>query len=118
MACILNLLFLRETRSDILLSRRAARLTKETGVLHVCRGYDTKKTGLRVIAISCLRPMSTSNLSHPVLGLMEGFLVTEPIVSVTRNPSISPSTGCDRFDVLIGRKQEIAITRKPVFFVS
>lgn len=81
MACILNLLFLRETRSDILLSRRAARLTKETGVLHVCRGYDTKKTGLRVIAISCLRPMSTSNLSHPVLGLMEGFLVTEPIVS-------------------------------------
>lgn len=58
MACILNLLFLRETRSDILLSRRARRLTKETGILHLPRGYDTKKTGLGVVAISCLRPMS------------------------------------------------------------
>lgn len=59
LACVVNLLFLRETRSDILLSRRAKELTKTTGTKHVARGQEVKKGGvLAILAVSCLRPVS------------------------------------------------------------
>ncbi|KAK1922845.1 major facilitator superfamily domain-containing protein [Papiliotrema laurentii] len=65
--CVLNVLFVRETRIDNLLEKRARELTKKTGIKHVCRGAASKKQGFEVLATSCLRPLK--------------FLVTEPIVS-------------------------------------
>ena len=59
LACVGNLLFLRETRSDILLSRRARAMTESTGIKHIARGQEVKKGGvIAVLAVSCLRPVS------------------------------------------------------------
>jgi hypothetical protein len=56
--CVLNVLFVRETRIDNLLEKRARELTKKTGIKHVCRGAASKKQGFEVLATSCLRPLS------------------------------------------------------------
>ena len=59
LACVGNLLFLRETRSDILLSRRARAMTESTGIKHIARGQEVKKGGvIAVLAVSCLSPVS------------------------------------------------------------
>ena len=59
LACVGNLLFLRETRSDILLSRRARAMTESTGIKYIARGQEVKKGGvIAVLAVSCLRPVS------------------------------------------------------------
>ncbi|KAK8843471.1 hypothetical protein IAR55_007128 [Kwoniella newhampshirensis] len=64
---ILNAIVLRETRSDVLLSRRAKNLTKKTGIKHVCAA-DLQKTDFMVVMrVSLVRPLQ--------------YLFTEPIVS-------------------------------------
>lgn len=58
--CIL----LSETRSDVLLARRAARLTRATGVLHVAPGKEGRQDSLLVkIRVSCVRPIRESQSS-------------------------------------------------------
>ncbi|KAI9636527.1 MSF transporter [Dioszegia hungarica] len=66
-SCVLNLIVLRETRSDVLLSRRARRLTKESGKLHLCAADISRQSFWTVMSISLVRPLQ--------------YLVTEPIVS-------------------------------------
>ena len=52
----LNLWLLRETRADVMLSRRARKLTSETGIRHICAG-DLEKTSLAVLMrVSLIRP--------------------------------------------------------------
>ncbi len=58
--------FLRETRADVLLARRAARRTKETGVLHVPPNVSHESMAHK-IKVSCVRPIQ--------------FMFTEPIVT-------------------------------------
>jgi hypothetical protein len=60
------LFILQETRGTVLLSRRARRLTKETGKLHRCRADDER---------SSFGVMLTTSLTRPFL-----YLTTEPIV--------------------------------------
>ncbi|WVQ94773.1 hypothetical protein IAU59_001855 [Kwoniella sp. CBS 9459] len=63
----LNLLVLRETRSDVLLSRRAKKLTAETGKKHLCAADLQKKSITSILSVSLVRPLQ--------------FLFTEPIVT-------------------------------------
>ena len=60
------LFILQETRGTVLLSRRARRLTKETGKLHRCRADDER---------SSFGVMLSTSLTRPFL-----YLTTEPIV--------------------------------------
>ncbi|ORX38933.1 major facilitator superfamily domain-containing protein [Kockovaella imperatae] len=63
----LNVLFLRETRADVLLSRRAKQITQETGIRHLCTS-DLERTSLTTLMrVSLVRPFQ--------------FLFTEPIVT-------------------------------------
>ncbi|PWN39364.1 MFS general substrate transporter [Ceraceosorus guamensis] len=57
---------LRETRGPVLLSRKAKRLTRETGKLHRCRADDERSSFWTAVKISLCRPAV--------------WLVTEPIV--------------------------------------
>lgn len=59
-------LFLRETRADVLLARRAATLTAQTGTLHVPPNVSHESLAHK-IKVSCVRPIQ--------------FMVTEPIVT-------------------------------------
>lgn len=58
---LLNILVLRETRGDVLLSRRAKRLTKETGVKHMCAAELQKKSFKTLFTITAIRPFRTSS---------------------------------------------------------
>jgi hypothetical protein len=51
-----NLFFLRETRGDVLLSRRAKRLTKITGKRHCCASDLQKKSFTNLLRVSLVRP--------------------------------------------------------------
>ncbi|KAL7419186.1 hypothetical protein Q5752_006023 [Cryptotrichosporon argae] len=64
---VLNALVLRETRADVLLSRRARRLTKATGVRHVAAADLQRRSVLDMIRVSTVRPLQ--------------YLITEPIVT-------------------------------------
>lgn len=64
---VLMVIFLRETRGPVLLSRRARRLTKETGKLHRCSADDERTSFWTAVKIS---------LSRPAV-----WLFTEPIVA-------------------------------------
>ncbi|WOO81607.1 Efflux pump radE [Vanrija pseudolonga] len=64
---LINIVCLRETRADVLLARKAARLTKQTGVPHVARSFGPKKSMLEMLTITAIRPLK--------------YLVTEPIVT-------------------------------------
>jgi MFS family permease len=66
---VINALLLRETRANTLLTRRARRLTKDTGIKHVARSdLERKHQSLaQQLRITAVRPLK--------------FLVTEPIVS-------------------------------------
>ncbi|GMK57937.1 hypothetical protein CspeluHIS016_0407710 [Cutaneotrichosporon spelunceum] len=68
-SCVINAFFLRETRANTLLTRRARRLTKETGIKHVASSDLERKQQslLRQLKVTAIRPLK--------------FLVTEPIVS-------------------------------------
>lgn len=83
----MNLLFLRETRGDVLLSRRAKRLTKLTGRRHYCASDLQKKSFMNVLRVSLVRPFGKSQphpSGHSVMRLIWGYKVylsTEPIVT-------------------------------------
>ncbi|WWC73319.1 uncharacterized protein I206_107286 [Kwoniella pini CBS 10737] len=64
---ILNAIVLRETRADVLLSRRAKKLTKKTGKKHLCAADLQKTSFLTMMRISLIRPFQ--------------YLITEPIVT-------------------------------------
>jgi len=53
---ILNICFLRETREDVLLSRRAKRLTKQTGQRHICASDLQHKDFFTTLRVSLVRP--------------------------------------------------------------
>ncbi|TXT06467.1 uncharacterized protein COLE_05798 [Cutaneotrichosporon oleaginosum] len=63
----LNAALLRETRGDVLLSRRAQKLTRETGVRHMAAAETQKKSLRQMITVSAIRPLQ--------------YLLTEPIVT-------------------------------------
>lgn len=56
---ILNILFLRETREDVLLSRRAKRLTKQTGRKHICASDLQTRSFFTTLRVSLVRPFGT-----------------------------------------------------------
>jgi hypothetical protein len=56
---ILNICFLRETREDVLLSRRAKRLTKQTGQKHICASDLQHKSFFTTLRVSLVRPFGT-----------------------------------------------------------
>jgi hypothetical protein len=53
---LINALFLRETREDVLLSRRAKRLTKQTGRKHVCASDLQTRSFFMTLRVSLVRP--------------------------------------------------------------
>ncbi|CBQ72971.1 related to TPO1-Vacuolar polyamine-H+ antiporter [Sporisorium reilianum SRZ2] len=67
---------LRETRGPVLLSRRAKRLTRETGRVHRCRADDERQSFLVMVKVSLFRPMQYLILEPVVLSfsLWIGFL--------------------------------------------
>jgi MFS family permease len=58
-SCILNAIVLRETRGDVLLSRKARALTKQTGRLHVCRADLERHSMYTLLTVSIVRPIRT-----------------------------------------------------------
>lgn len=81
----LNLALLKETRGSVLLQRRAKRLTKKTGVKHLCASQLEKKTLLEMVKGSAIRPLrelQKGSCFQP-RGLLSSaeYLFTEPIVS-------------------------------------
>jgi hypothetical protein len=56
-ACALNALFLRETRADVLLAKRAAKLTRDTGRLHVAASSVQDRKLTQMIRTSVMRPL-------------------------------------------------------------
>ena len=57
LSCLLNFAILRETRSDVLLARRAKRMTKETGKRHLCATDLQRKVAFfDSLRISLVRP--------------------------------------------------------------
>ena len=60
-------LFLHETRGPVLLSRRAQKLTKETGKLHRCRADDERQSFLVMVKVSLMRPLQYILLEPVVL---------------------------------------------------
>jgi len=65
---LVNALLLRETRADKILSRRAKRLTRETGVRHVRKADLIHKSFVAMLRVTAVRPLQ--------------YLFTEPIVTV------------------------------------
>jgi hypothetical protein len=57
---ILNIFFLRETREDVLLSRRAKRLTKQTGTKHICASDLQHRSFFTTLRVSLVRPFGES----------------------------------------------------------
>jgi hypothetical protein len=79
---ILNICFLRETREDVLLSRRAKKLTKQTGQKHICASDLQHRSFFKTLKVSVVRPfgmlfiMRAESVTDPVV-----YLATEPIVT-------------------------------------
>lgn len=61
-SCVLNAIVLRETRGDVLLLRRAIRLTRETGRRHATAAELQKKDFLTLMKVSLIRPFRASIL--------------------------------------------------------
>ena len=53
---MLNICFLRETREDVLLSRRAKKLTKQTGQKHICASDLQHRSFFATLRVSVVRP--------------------------------------------------------------
>lgn len=75
----MNAAILRETRADKILSRRAKRLTKCTGVLHLCRADMQHKDKLSLLRATAIRPLRTLYAGNRAN--MGEYLCTEPIVT-------------------------------------
>ncbi|GAA5903831.1 hypothetical protein JCM6882_001327 [Rhodosporidiobolus microsporus] len=67
-SCILVALFLPETRGELILSKRATALTKETGNQHYIRGAQRVESFAEAVKISSTRPLL--------------YLFTEPVVTL------------------------------------
>lgn len=61
---VLNLCLLRETRGDVLLSRRARRLTKTTGRKHCCASDLQRKSVVSILRVSLVRPFGRRPLTR------------------------------------------------------
>jgi hypothetical protein len=79
---LFNFLVLKETRADVLLARKAARLTKETGRKHIAPGQVNRKRWTDMLRGSAIRPLRKypSRIPRPQLTHAE-YLITEPIVT-------------------------------------
>ncbi|BGP13809.1 hypothetical protein JCM10213v2_001747 [Rhodosporidiobolus nylandii] len=64
---VLCLFFFPEPRADVILAKRCARLTKETGRAHYVDGGEQFEGWVEALKVSCLRPLT--------------YLFTEPIVA-------------------------------------
>jgi hypothetical protein len=82
---LLNILFLRETREDVLLSRRAKRLTKQTGRKHICASDLQQRSFFTTLRVSLVRPFGKScwTLGYMMQNQADVivYLATEPIVT-------------------------------------
>lgn len=67
LSVLVNGIFLRETRGDVLLARRAKKMTKESGRRHIAAAEMQKQTIKQLLTVSAIRPMQ--------------YLLTEPIVT-------------------------------------
>ncbi|EPQ30522.1 uncharacterized protein PFL1_02048 [Pseudozyma flocculosa PF-1] len=94
-ACMV--LFMKETRGPVLLSRRARRLTKETGKLHRCRADDERLSVAIMIRISLVRPFQYLLLEPTVLSfsLWIGFLWGLIFISLEAVPIVFAEYGWD-----------------------
>lgn len=54
---IFNIFFMRETRADVLLSWRAKKMTKETGIKHIAAADLEKTDMITLIKVSLIRPL-------------------------------------------------------------
>jgi len=68
---VLNICFLRETREDVLLSRRAKKLTKQTGQKHICASDLQQKSFFATLRVSVVRPFGRY-IFLPVRSATEG----------------------------------------------
>ncbi|GAA6017150.1 hypothetical protein JCM10207_002552 [Rhodosporidiobolus poonsookiae] len=67
-SCLLVILFLPETRGELILSKRADALTKETGEQHYIRGGDRFDGFLEKVKVSSTRPLVYLATEPAVLG--------------------------------------------------
>lgn len=86
---------LKETRGPVLLSRRAKKLTKETGRLHKCRADDERLSFLIMVKVSLFRPMQYLILEPVVLSfsLWIGFLWGIIFISLEAIPIVFAEYG-------------------------
>lgn len=92
---ILMWIVLKETRGPVLLSRRAKKLTKETGRLHKCRADDERQSFLIMVKVSLFRPMQYLILEPVVLSfsLWIGFLWGIIFISLEAVPIVFSGYG-------------------------
>lgn len=57
LSVLLQFATLKETRADVLLSRRARRLTQRTGIKHICPTDLQKKSLSTMLKVSAIRPL-------------------------------------------------------------
>lgn len=57
---------LNETRADVLLAKRARRLTKETGVDHACAAELGRRSLGEMLRVSCWRPLREYSFHCPL----------------------------------------------------
>lgn len=89
------LLVLKETRGPVLLSRRAKKLTEQTGRLHKCRADDERPSFAVMVKVSLFRPMQYL-LFEPVVtsfALWIGFLWGIIFISLEAIPIVFASYG-------------------------
>ncbi|EST05600.1 Major facilitator superfamily [Kalmanozyma brasiliensis GHG001] len=88
-------LVLKETRGPVLLSRRAKKLTAETGRLHKCRADDERQSFLIMVRVSLFRPMQYLVLEPVVLSftLWIGFLWGVLFISLEAVPIVFSGYG-------------------------
>lgn len=92
---VLMFVFLKETRGPVLLSRRAKKLTKETGKLHKCRADDERLNFLVMVKVSLVRPMQYLLFEPVVLSfaLWIGFLWGIIFISLEAIPIVFAGYG-------------------------
>lgn len=94
---VLMFLVLKETRGPVLLSRRAKKLTKETGKLHKCRADDERLNFFVMVKVSLIRPMQYLICEPVVLSfaLWIGFLWGIIFISLEAIPIVFAEYGWD-----------------------
>lgn len=95
---VLMFLVLKETRGPVLLSRRAKKLTQETGRLHKCRADDERLNFITMVKVSLFRPMQYLICEPVVLSfaLWIGFLWGILFISLEAVPIVFAEYGWDQ----------------------